>query len=226
MPSIFLFLLLSFQQRIIDYVRMGWLNINILVKFYIPLDGNIFFSPNESLQLFNFGDIVFISGKYVVENHEECVTVTYANIIDIRKPEREFDMTSVSSMRFKHLDLLGINIKVTNNYLISGFIKFSDSSKMLIEATDIDYSKSSIYNLTVPEISFDKIQKTYSIIDIIADDSKSTEIKLIFEQKSNMNLEAENDNEEQQSNHKEAENDNEKQQSDYEEEKEILSNKD
>ncbi|CAG8695164.1 16880_t:CDS:1 [Dentiscutata heterogama] len=140
---------------------------------------------------------------------------------------------SLQSVRFKHLGSSGINIKVTNNYLISGFIKFSDSGKMLIEATDIDYQKSSIYNSTMSEILSDKSQKTHSIIEIIADDSESSttqtsncqfssktsfvfanssaEINPTFEQKNDLNLEAENDNEEQKSNH--------------EEENEILSDK-
>ncbi|CAG8802612.1 8902_t:CDS:1, partial [Gigaspora margarita] len=42
-------------------------------------------------------------------------------------------------VRFKYLGLLGINIKIANNYLISEFIKFSNSVKILIKATDIDY---------------------------------------------------------------------------------------
>ncbi|CAG8803121.1 29084_t:CDS:2, partial [Gigaspora margarita] len=174
-----------------------------------------FFSSNESPQLFNPRDIIFISGKYVVENSEECVTVAYASIIDAGKPEREFDMIGIpvcdthlmvsanvnrnpkkteefihfgvecteynaitgssnikieiivlyasQSVRFKHLGLLEINIKIANNYLILEFIKFSDFGKILIEATDIDYQKSSIYYPTVSEISPDKSQKTHSI---------------------------------------------------------------
>ncbi|CAG8533335.1 15639_t:CDS:2 [Dentiscutata heterogama] len=117
----------------------------------------------------------------------------------------------LQSVRFKYLGSSGINIKVTNNYLISGFIKFSDSNKMLIEATDIDYQKSSIYNFTVSEILSDKLQKTRSIIDIIADDSESMQKLIQLLKKNNLNLEAKNDNKEQKS--------------DHEEENEILSNK-
>ncbi|CAG8817568.1 24911_t:CDS:2, partial [Gigaspora margarita] len=202
-----------------------------------------FFSSNEPPQPFNPGDIVFLSGKYVVENSEKYMTIAYASIIDARKPECEFDMkvslleynaiTGSSnikmemivlyifqSVRFKHLGLLGINIKTANNYLISGFIKFSDSGKILIEATDIDYQKSSIYTPTASEISPDKSQKTCSIIDIIADDIESTP-----KQKNDSNLEAENNNEEQQNDSNlEAENDNEEQLNDNEEEKGSLIN--
>ncbi|CAG8801969.1 26476_t:CDS:1, partial [Gigaspora margarita] len=149
------------------------------------------------------------------------------------------------SVRFKYLGLLGINIKTANNFLISGFIKFSDSGKILIEVTDIDYQKSSIYTPATSEISPDKSQKTRSIIDIIADDiessstqttncqfsSKTTfiftksdaKINLAPEQKNDSNLEAENDNEEQQNDSNlEAENDNEKQLNDNKEEKGSL----
>ncbi|CAG8598469.1 17057_t:CDS:2 [Dentiscutata erythropus] len=54
-----------------------------------------FFSSSKSPQLFNPGDIIFISSKYVVENYEKCVTIAYASIINTGKPEREFDITSI-----------------------------------------------------------------------------------------------------------------------------------
>ncbi|CAG8822965.1 36201_t:CDS:2, partial [Gigaspora margarita] len=149
------------------------------------------------------------------------------------------------SVRFKHQGLLRINIKTANNYLILGFIKFSDFGKILIEVTDIDYQKSSIYTPTVSEISPDKSQKTRSIINIIADNIESgstqmtncqfssktafiftkfdTKINPAPEQKNDSNLEAENDNEEQQNDSNlEAENNNEEQLNDNEEEKGSL----
>ncbi|CAG8497201.1 11896_t:CDS:2, partial [Racocetra fulgida] len=67
------------------------------------------------------------------------------------------------STRFKYLGLLGANIKSGNKYIISGFVKFSDSGKM-IEATDIDY-----FLLTK--------SNTRSIIDVIADDIESQSTK-------------------------------------------------
>ncbi|CAG8841408.1 15107_t:CDS:1, partial [Racocetra persica] len=46
------------------------------------------------------------------------------------------------SIRFqKYLGPSGSNIKLDNVYLISGFIKFSTSGNLMIEATDIDYKE-------------------------------------------------------------------------------------
>ena len=56
-------------------------------KYYFPV--------NEQPRLFASGDLVFISGKYVVENSDQCVTVTYASIIDNENPNREFDTSDV-----------------------------------------------------------------------------------------------------------------------------------
>lgn len=54
-----------------------------------------FFSTNEPPLIISSGVIVFITGKYVVENSEECVAITYASIIDTGKPECEFDITGI-----------------------------------------------------------------------------------------------------------------------------------
>ncbi|CAG8500839.1 13563_t:CDS:2 [Dentiscutata heterogama] len=75
--------------------------------------------------------------------------------------------------RFKHLGTSGSNIKVGNTYLVSGLLKFSDSGKIMIEASDIDFSKLPPLNLIVHEISSSTSSTTHSIIDIIADDIDS-----------------------------------------------------
>ncbi|RIB08983.1 hypothetical protein C2G38_2269298 [Gigaspora rosea] len=155
------------------------------------------------------------------------MTIAYASIINAEKPKCEFDMTGVPVCDPYLMVSANVNHypKKLKNSSISGVIKFPDSSKILIEATDIDYQKSSIYTPAVSEISPDKSQKTRSIIDIIADDieSGSTQttncqfsLKTTFiytksdakinpapEQKNDLNLEAENENEEQQNDHEE-----------------------
>ncbi|CAG8842754.1 3650_t:CDS:1, partial [Racocetra persica] len=77
------------------------------------------------------------------------------------------------STRFKHLGTSRSNIKVGNTYLVSGLLKFSDSGKIMIEASDIDFSKLPPLNLILPEISSSTSSTTRSIIDIIADDIDS-----------------------------------------------------
>ncbi|CAG8751911.1 14842_t:CDS:1, partial [Dentiscutata heterogama] len=188
-----------------------------------------FIHTNTSPQEFAPGDIIFISGKYVVENAEPCMTVAFASTIDTGKPECEFnihdvpvcdphgmfyvsvnripkdkedfiyfdaectkynsvtgssnikmDMTILypsKSTRFKYLVLLGANIKSENKYIISGFVKFSDSGKMIIEVTDIDYVKSTDFNYNIVESSSSTKSNTWSIIDIIADDIESQSTK-------------------------------------------------
>ncbi|CAG8843889.1 2800_t:CDS:2, partial [Gigaspora margarita] len=149
-----------------------------------------FFSTNEPPLIISSGDIVFITGKYIVENSEECVAITYASIINTGKPECKFDITGIpiytphciitvyvnhtpkKTEEFIHFGAdcaSGINIKISNIYIISGFIKFSNSGKMMIEETNIDFQKYPTNHHNVPEISFDK-SKTRSIIDIIAND--------------------------------------------------------
>src|SRR5260363_207572 len=54
-----------------------------------------FFPTNEQPQLFTPGDLVFISGKYVIENLEQCITISYASIINNENPNREFDVSDV-----------------------------------------------------------------------------------------------------------------------------------
>ncbi|CAG8814828.1 29569_t:CDS:2 [Racocetra persica] len=165
-----------------------------------------FFSTNSPSQLFAPGDLVFISGRCVVENSEQCVTIAYASIID-NNSSREFDLTGVpicishcmvfvlvnhnqkqtkefihfgvetveynAVTGFKHLGTSGSNIKVGNTYLISGLFKFSDSGKIMIEASDINFSKLPPLNLMLPKISSSMSSTTRSIIDIIADDIDS-----------------------------------------------------
>ncbi|CAG8758845.1 10123_t:CDS:1 [Dentiscutata erythropus] len=76
----------------------------------------------------------------------------------------------VQSKRFKYLGSLGSNITVGNTYIVSGFFRFSDSGKIMIEATDIDYSKPPVLTFNILEISSSSSSHTHSILDIIADD--------------------------------------------------------
>ncbi|CAG8715454.1 7038_t:CDS:2, partial [Cetraspora pellucida] len=107
--------------------------------------------------------------------------------------------------RFKHLGHLGSNIKVGNAYLVSGPFKFSDSGKIVIEATDIDYSKPLLLNFNNPKIPSSTSSNTRTIIDIIVDDVDSTlpslnvadvEVNLSLGQKNCIELDAKDNNSE------------------------------
>ncbi|CAG8700008.1 1301_t:CDS:2 [Gigaspora margarita] len=74
-------------------------------------------------------------------------------------------------VRFKkYLGHLGSNIKIGSMYLVLGLFKFSMSGKMMIEATDIDYLKTSNANYNTYENFFLFTPSTRSIINVIADD--------------------------------------------------------
>ncbi|CAG8823106.1 11893_t:CDS:1 [Gigaspora margarita] len=182
-----------------------------------------FFPTDQPPLMFASGDIVFISGKFIVENLEPCFTIAYSTIVNSDNPNREFntsdvpismphclysvmvnhepkkvanfihfgvetveynsvtgksdvkiDMTIIypfESPRFKYLGELGSNIKLRSSYFVSGLFKFSKSGKIMIEATDIDYLKTSTISISGTEIS--RTTNTPSIIDIIDDDIDS-----------------------------------------------------
>ncbi|CAG8483905.1 28576_t:CDS:1 [Gigaspora margarita] len=174
--------------------------------------------------MFTTGDIVFILGKYVVENSEPCFTIAYSSVIGNENPNHKFNTTTLpicvphcmylaivsreakevsefvhfgaetikynsitskpnvkmdltiiylfQSSRFKYLGPLGSNIKLHSTYFVSGLFRFSKSGKMMIEATDIDYLRTSTIGITTPESS-SLTANTLSIIDIIDDDVNS-----------------------------------------------------
>ncbi|CAG8820186.1 2139_t:CDS:1 [Dentiscutata erythropus] len=54
-----------------------------------------FFPINEPLQVITTGDIVFFSGKYVIENSDQCLTVGYASILSTRNSSHEFNIINI-----------------------------------------------------------------------------------------------------------------------------------
>ncbi|CAG8677212.1 43837_t:CDS:2, partial [Gigaspora margarita] len=89
------------------------------------------------------------------------------------KPDIKMDITIIyplKSLKFKYLGDLGSNIKLRANYFVSGLIRFSKSGKMIIEATDVDYLKTSTINVNLSESSSLPIPNAPSIIDLIDDD--------------------------------------------------------
>ncbi|CAG8787024.1 25502_t:CDS:2 [Gigaspora margarita] len=184
---------------------------------------NLTKEQSQQPKVFTGGDLVLFSGKFIVENSEQCIAITYSSTLDTRNPNHEFDIAGVSpcishcifsavvnrkskqleefihfgvecieynpvtgnsgvnmqlkvlyhvkSVRFKkYLGHLGSNIKIGSTYLVSGLFKFLMSGRMMIEATDIDYLKTSNVNYNTYEKFSLSIPSTRSIIDVIADD--------------------------------------------------------
>ncbi|CAG8458730.1 661_t:CDS:2 [Scutellospora calospora] len=167
-----------------------------------------FFSTNGLSRLFTPNDLMLISGRFVIKNSKQCMTIAYTTIFYNGYTNYEFKFIDVlicipyymfsilvnqynsitgftnvkieitvfyssKSIKFKHLEFLGSNIKVENTYLISGFFKFSNSDKMIIEATDIDYSRPLPLNFNISKNFSNTLSNTRLIIDIIADDIDS-----------------------------------------------------
>ncbi|CAG8626673.1 29586_t:CDS:1 [Gigaspora margarita] len=83
-------------------------------KYFIPAD-----SP---IQQFEAGDIVFFSGKYVVESAEQCVIVAYASIINSGNPGRKFNTNNFPICDPHRMFYVGINQKLMET---EDFIHFS-----------------------------------------------------------------------------------------------------
>ncbi|CAG8848898.1 20099_t:CDS:1, partial [Racocetra persica] len=56
-----------------------------------------FFPINEQLQIITTGNIVYFSGKFVVENSEQCLIVASANILDAGYSNHEFSIANIPS---------------------------------------------------------------------------------------------------------------------------------
>ncbi|RIB29960.1 hypothetical protein C2G38_2027244 [Gigaspora rosea] len=87
------FLSLSFLQEITNRVCIAKPSIISPKKCRKKLSGNIF-SSNEQPKIFTGGVLVFISGKFVIDNSEQCITITYASIIN-NNSSRKFDTTNI-----------------------------------------------------------------------------------------------------------------------------------
>ncbi|CAG8551009.1 5146_t:CDS:2 [Dentiscutata erythropus] len=110
--------------------------------------------------------------------HFGAETIEYNSITS--KPDVKMDLTVIypsESSRFKYLGPSGSKIKLRSTYIVSGLFKFSKSGKMMIEATDIDYLRTSSNNITTSESSSLTASDKPSIIDIIDDDIDSPVIQ-------------------------------------------------
>ncbi|RIB19755.1 hypothetical protein C2G38_2035809 [Gigaspora rosea] len=136
-----------------------------------------FFSTDQPPLMFASGDIVFISGKFIVENLEPCFTIAYSTIVNSDNPNREFNMSDVPISMPHCLYSVMVNREPKK---VANFIHFgvetveynSVTGKIMIEATDIDYLKTSTIGISGTESSR-STTNIPSIIDIIDDDIDS-----------------------------------------------------
>ncbi|CAG8793938.1 21238_t:CDS:2 [Gigaspora margarita] len=50
---------------------------------------------NEQPQLFTSGNLVFISDKYVIENLEQCITISYVTITNNENSNHDFNISNI-----------------------------------------------------------------------------------------------------------------------------------
>ncbi|CAG8507547.1 36520_t:CDS:2 [Racocetra persica] len=112
-------------------------------------------------------------------------TVTYASVLNIGNSNCEFDTTDIP-LCIPHCmfsvvvictpkqlqEFIHFGIECTKYNSVTGLFKFSTSGKMMVEATNIDYLRTSNVTHNTYE-NFSSNFSTQSIIDIIADDIES-----------------------------------------------------
>ncbi|CAG8793437.1 23898_t:CDS:2, partial [Racocetra persica] len=130
-----------------------------------------FFTTNQSSHIFKNSDLVFISGKYVVENSEPCFIIAYSSIVDNKNPNREFDMTAISVYIPHCIYSVVINREPKE---VKEFIHFGAETVEYNSVTDIDYLKTLAINIITSKSSSLTKANTPSIIDLIDDDIDST----------------------------------------------------
>ncbi|CAG8647902.1 21617_t:CDS:1, partial [Gigaspora margarita] len=73
----------------------GLVKYKISNKFSQMIKFKYFLSTNQSPLIFTTGNIVFILGKYIIENSELCFTIAYSSIIGNENPNHEFNTTAL-----------------------------------------------------------------------------------------------------------------------------------
>ncbi|CAG8702585.1 18855_t:CDS:2, partial [Dentiscutata erythropus] len=147
------------------------------------------------VNVFNNGDIVFISGKYIIESSELHFAIAYASVVNNKNLNREFDVTDLPECVPHCVYLVTVNCKPKQ---IEDFIYFgaetieynsvtsnSDikmdmtivyplkSPKFKYLATDIDYLKTSAININLVKSFSLATPNAPSIIDLIDDNLNS-----------------------------------------------------
>ncbi|CAG8512972.1 22063_t:CDS:2 [Dentiscutata erythropus] len=167
--------------------------VSLSIKSSQMIKFKYFFSANQSPQLFTTGDVVFLSGKYIVENSKPCFTIAYLSIIENENQNCEFNATTlpVCVPHCIYLVIVNREAKKVNDFInfgaetikynsvtttlylfYIGLFKFSKSGNIMIEATNIDYLRTSTISITASEITSSITNKPL-IIDIIDDDIES-----------------------------------------------------
>ncbi|CAG8829969.1 21172_t:CDS:2 [Gigaspora margarita] len=80
------------KQSLFSY---GFAKYKFLKEISQTIRWKYFFPTNKQPQQFTPSDLVFISGKYIIENLEQCITISYASIINNENPNYKFNISDV-----------------------------------------------------------------------------------------------------------------------------------
>ncbi|CAG8848808.1 8570_t:CDS:2, partial [Racocetra persica] len=119
----------------------------------------------------NILDAGYSNHEFSIANIPLCIPHCMLSVFVTRTPQKVNDFIYFGKECLEYNAITRSNIKLDNVYLISGFIKFSTFSNLMIEATNIDYIRKNM-NSNIFE-SFSSLPSTRSIIDIIANNIES-----------------------------------------------------
>ncbi|CAG8805432.1 6445_t:CDS:2 [Cetraspora pellucida] len=113
-----------------------------------------FLSIEQPVQTFISRDIIFISGKFVIEDSESCFTVAYLSIVNNNNPDHEFDMTSIPLWILTIIDIINKDIDFAFTRLTKKNVDVFDFSSATIDNNHIDL------DLLIIEIKSDNDNET------------------------------------------------------------------
>ncbi|CAG8753078.1 24640_t:CDS:2 [Cetraspora pellucida] len=155
-----------------------------------------FLSIEQPVQMFLSGDVIFISGKFVIEDSELCFIVAYLSIVDNNNPNCEFDTTNVPLCIPYCIYSVVVNQMLRK---VDKFIHFgaetieynsvtgSNTWALWVQATNIDYIKTPTISINSSKSSSLSASGVPTIINIF---NKS--INSAFTESSKKNIEASN----------------------------------
>ncbi|CAG8618617.1 19235_t:CDS:2 [Cetraspora pellucida] len=149
-----------------------------------------FYPFNQPYTEFSVGNIVMFAGKFIVENLEQYVTVSYLCVIVPADPDREFQaeeiplgvpycMFSVLITREPKQCSDSI-VKTGRTFIVSGFIRHITSDFTIVKLTDFDFISANVNTVQNVQVSTSSVTSSYhSDIDLITKDVESTTFESI-----------------------------------------------
>ncbi|RIB26793.1 hypothetical protein C2G38_2138137 [Gigaspora rosea] len=146
-----------------------------------------FFTMNKQPQQYTPSDLVFISEKYVIENLEQCITISYKSIINNKNPNHEFAVSDVPECVPHCMISMTANrkLKEVEDYVYFGvesveYNSVTGSSAVKMQITVLYSSQATRFQkyLGTSDSNIKLGNMNRSIIDIVANDIKSVSAQI------------------------------------------------